>query len=261
MKKIKKIAIWSSLVLYLLVVSGFVSGLRNTVLIQHVNVFVSDSATKRFVMKNDIIKLLEKNELLSLGMPIGDVNTDLIEKTVMTNSLIKQCSVYTTIDGKLNIDLNQREPVVRIIDKLNQSYYLDSDGTIISMSRRFTPLLLVVNGNVPTPFSVYSVENIYNEKYDKRATCLRDIHKLALYIHDNELWNAQIEQIYVNKKGDFEMVPRVGPHLILFGSTEGMEEKFDKLLIFYKEGLKNVGWNQYQKINLKYKDQIVCTKI
>jgi cell division protein FtsQ len=32
------------------------------------------------------------------------------------------------------------------------------------------------------------------------------------------------------------------------------------LMTFYKEGLNKVGWNAYLTINLKYKNQIVCTK-
>ena len=57
------------------------------------------------------------------------------------------------------------------------------------------------------------------------------------------------------------MVPRIGPHIIILGSIDNYEAKFEKLWLFYTEGLKNVGWNQYLKINLKYKDQIVCSKI
>ncbi len=36
--------------------------------------------------------------------------------------------------------------------------------------------------------------------------------------------------------------------------------KFRKLKILYNEGLKYEGWNNYEKINLKYKNQVICTK-
>jgi cell division protein FtsQ len=179
---------------------------------------------------------------------------------VLNNSLVKKCNVYTTVDGVLNINLWQREPVVRIIDKKGQNYYLDVEGSVISMSKRFTPHLLVVNGNINTPFSTQSVENIYDTKYNNSARTLRNVHQLAEYIRKDKLWNAQVVQLYVDKNHEFEIVPRIGPHLIQLGSIENFDAKFKKLRIFYTEGLNNVGWNQYLNINLKYKDQIVCSK-
>jgi len=64
----------------------------------------------------------------------------------------------------------------------------------------------------------------------------------------------------VNGAGEIELISRVGNQPVLFGDINDMEEKFDKLLLFYKEGLSKTGWNQYKTINLTYKDQVVCTK-
>jgi cell division protein FtsQ len=81
-----------------------------------------------------------------------------------------------------------------------------------------------------------------------------------MYIRSDKFWEAQIVQIYVNGKGEFELIPRVGAHIIEFGKAEDIEEKFEKLWILYNEGFYNTGWNQYDKISLKYKNQAVCTK-
>ena len=39
-----------------------------------------------------------------------------------------------------------------------------------------------------------------------------------------------------------------------------MQEKFNKLEIFYKEGLNYMGWEKYETIKLDYKGQVVCDK-
>lgn len=260
MGKIKKIVLWGIVAIYLFVVSGFISIQQHNTLCNKVNVVVADSLQRRFIKKSDIIEILNKNNKVCLGTPIKKINTDEIEQLVLNNTIIKDCKVFTTVDGKINIEIGQREPIVRIIDGQGQSYYLDINGSIINKSRRFTPHLLVVNGHIRTPFYLNKVENIFDKKYDGKANKLRDIYTLANFINNDDFWSAQIEQLYVNSKGEFEMVPRVGPHIIILGSIDDYEAKFDKLWLFYNEGLKNVGWNQYQKINLKYKDQIVCTK-
>jgi cell division protein FtsQ len=64
----------------------------------------------------------------------------------------------------------------------------------------------------------------------------------------------------VNKNTEFELVPKVGRHIIVFGDIDNMEKKFDKLIVFYKEGLNKTGWDKYKIINLKYENQVVCSK-
>jgi cell division protein FtsQ len=84
---------------------------------------------------------------------------------------------------------------------------------------------------------------------------------MAKYINADDFWRSQIHQIYVNDNDDMEIVPLVGDQRIIFGDTTSMEEKFKKLLTFYQEGLNTTGWwNKYSTINLKFKNQIVCTK-
>ena len=56
------------------------------------------------------------------------------------------------------------------------------------------------------------------------------------------------------------LFPRVGSHTITFGLIESIKEKFDKLRLFYSKGLSTKGWHYYVDVNLKYKDQVVCTK-
>ncbi|WP_234408917.1 hypothetical protein [Marinilabilia salmonicolor] len=84
--------------------------------------------------------------------------------------------------------------------------------------------------------------------------------KLARIFRNDPFWNAQIEQVYVKRNGDFVMVPRVGDHLILLGPPERVEEKLRNLRALYKQGLSPREWNNYQVINLKFKGQVLCSK-
>jgi len=88
---------------------------------------------------------------------------------------------------------------------------------------------------------------------------LCDIYKIAKFIHNDEFWNSQIEQIYI-KNNEYELIPRVGSQIILFGGVEDFNKKFVKLKALYKQGFSQVGWNKYKIINLKYSNQIICTK-
>ena len=90
---------------------------------------------------------------------------------------------------------------------------------------------------------------------------LDELYAMANYINADKFWKSQIQQIYINDEKDMELVPLVGNHKIIFGDTANMDVKFKKLMTFYTQGLSYTGWwNKYSSINLKYKNQIVCTK-
>ncbi|MCK4747011.1 MAG: hypothetical protein KAT15_08250, partial [Bacteroidales bacterium] len=116
---------------------------------------------------------------------------------------------------------------------------------------------LHINGEIPGKYR--KEKNIFpvNESNGK---IMEDLLKMAGYIQSDPFWNSQIVQVYVNRKGEFELVPRVGSQIILFGDADKMESKFFKLRTLYREGFSRTGWNQYEVINLKYNNQVICTK-
>ena len=65
-------------------------------------------------------------------------------------------------------------------------------------------------------------------------------------------------QVTINSKNQFELVPSIGKHEILFGDTSDLEKKFEKFNLFYKKALPTVGWSRYNKIDLTYKNMLVA---
>jgi cell division protein FtsQ len=65
----------------------------------------------------------------------------------------------------------------------------------------------------------------------------------------------------VNADREIELFPAIGNHKIVFGEAKDIAEKFNKLKLFYTQGLnKSDGWMKYAIVNLKYKNLVVCTK-
>ena len=261
MKILKKTVIWIITLLYLVLVVGFVGNRYENQLCNTIDVSIEDSLSTGFLIRNDIIELLERNHVGYLGVPLSKIKLEAIEDIILRNQIVRECKAYTGVNGTLHIDISQRTPYVRIIEQNGKGYYLDPEGNVLNLSPRCSPLVLVVNGYIQSSIKVGQPINVHNLPESKNNVKIREIFELTSYIHGNKLWNAQFLQVYVNKSGEFELIPRVGPHIIVLGPIDDYREKLDKLEIFYKEGLNNIGWNQYLKINLKYKDQVVCTKI
>lgn len=83
---------------------------------------------------------------------------------------------------------------------------------------------------------------------------------LAAFIQKDRFWRAQIRQIHVNGTGNILFTTLVGDHLIEFGSPENMEEKFRNLRAFYDQVLAENNWNKYDRISVKYKNQVIAKK-
>ncbi|MFM9007627.1 MAG: cell division protein FtsQ, partial [Bacteroidota bacterium] len=86
------------------------------------------------------------------------------------------------------------------------------------------------------------------------------IFTTALAVEADTFWSANTEQLYVNENQELELIPRLGQHRILLGDTTDLSDKLERMRIFYLQGLNKTGWDKYELINLKYKNQVVCTK-
>ena len=94
---------------------------------------------------------------------------------------------------------------------------------------------------------------------------MQDIRTTAQFISQNSFWTSQVAQIDVapsdaDGSWEFEMVPVVGNHLVKLGSGENIEQKFNRLFIFYKQVLARSGFDKYKTIDVRYTGQVVGGK-
>jgi cell division protein FtsQ len=202
---------------------------------------IVDTLDRHYLTDNAIRDVIVNAGLLPVGKNLSAINTQAIEKKLTENRLIKRAECYKTVDGTLRIKVYQRAPVLRIFSTTG-SYYVDNDGEKMPVPGNFAAYLPVASGTIDDEFAK------------------KQLFEFALFLQHDKFWNAQIKQIYVNPNGDVELTPAVGNHQIILGKMENYKENLEKLRLFYEKGLSKFGWNNYSIINLKYKNQVVCTK-
>ncbi len=263
MKKFRFIFVWIPIFAYLIIISGFISESEGDLLCNEIKINILDSADTKFICQEDVIELLSKNSQAILGYPVNQINLKELENLLVSHYAVRNSELYVTEKGKLNIEITQHKPVVRIIDRFSKGYYISEEGTAMPLTKNFSPFVLVASGHITGPLSNNRLENILDidtGRLNKREKLLHDIFRLVKYINKDEFWRSQIVQIYVNENYEFELVPRVGPHIIRFGDISYYENKFEKLKTLYLDGFNKTGWNNYTTINLKFENQIVCIK-
>jgi len=262
MRKFKNIASWVSLFAYLIVVLSLISANRKEIICKKIVVSVNDDTQNYFVEEADVMKLLNNKKVSLIGALIDTINTNKLEEVLSVHSAIKEANVYRNLDGDLHIRIEQRNPIVRVINRNGESFYIDDEGALMPLSTKYAAHVLVANGNIKDSYAKNYTLNL-SQKNDTAVEnshpLLVDLYQLADYIYRDEFWNAQIEQIYVNGQ-EFELVPRVGTHIIELGTLENYKNKFRNLRLLYEQGLPKAGWNKYKTINLKYNNQVICTK-
>lgn len=201
----------------------------------------------------DVIRLVER----SLGMSLDEqtsslIDEDRVERVLEEDPFVKNAEVLLTANSKVKINVEQRQPILRVMDNLNAAYYLDRDGAKMPLSKHFAARTLVATGNIPphTP-----------EFLTKKNHPMQGLFALTNYILADPLWKAMIEQIYVNSHNEFVLVPKIGDQAILLGKWDSdAVGKFNRLRTFYEEGMSREGWRSYRSIDLRYRGQVVCEK-
>ena len=211
-----------------------------------------------FIEKAEVEQVVRNIYQNLFSTAIQQINTEKLEKLFLQNPYVKSADVYSTIQGELIINLKQRQPILRI-DSPRQSIYVDNYGSFMPLSPKYVSRVVIVNGHLEE-FDSKKHKNIY-EIESSASKELTSVYRLVKYIRKNPFLNALIEQIYMNKNREFEFIPKLGRQYILFGKANRIEEKFKNIQLFYEQGMKINGWDAYKMINVKYKNQIVCTKI
>lgn len=258
MNKLRNLLLWLVIAGYMFVALSFVrkegTGLKCT----GIGVWIRDSLERQFVVPRDITGLLEQPGDSIRGRSFSDLDLSVLEAKLRSDPAIRTAEIYATIDGELRVEVSQRVPIARIIDRDMHQYYVDGRGCCIPVSHRFSERVLVMNGNIGG--ALHEAGSLDGMPEGKAKTGMKELLELAGYLYADPFLRAQIEQIYVNGRGELEMVPRLGAHIILFGDPLDYRRKLFKLEAVYREGFRYRGWNQYETINLKYRNQVICTK-
>lgn len=206
----------------------------------------------KLLTKEDVEERLQKSFVIGLsGMPIGALDVKRIEAVLEEDPFVKDAEVFINAKNKVHIQVRQREPILRVIDKNGLNYYLDKAGSKMPLSKHFTAKVLVATGNIPPHVPDF---------LERPKHALRDLFELTNRILKDDFLKPMIAQVYRTEQGNYILVPIVGNQKILFGPYELVEEKFFRLEQFYLEAIPYKGWNKYKTINLTFKNQVVCEK-
>jgi cell division protein FtsQ len=200
-----------------------------------------------YIDKHDIIGGLRYEAGGKLiGRPVEEIDLSKLERQLEKSSWIRDAELYFDSRNVLHVIVFEREPIARVFTTAGRSFYIDSSGTRL-------PLLDKVSVRVPV------ITNFTNARKLSSADSLvlNDMKHLATFVNGHEFWSAQVAQIDIIGARSYEIIPTVGNHMIRIGDADNLEQKFSRLMVYYKQVVPKVGLEKYAALDARFDGLVI----
>jgi cell division protein FtsQ len=262
--RVLQIMMWMAVVAAIAVSVSFVNRRQEQSLCKDMTITLDYRGGIPFISDQDLQREIKTTLGPVTGRPLAGISAESLRQVILNNHYVKEADVMITVNGIIKATVVQRKPVLRIFNVQNQSSYIDEEGRLMALCPGHVVRLLVASGNINVDLNDEAVlKKNFRCRADGTAAEaeLNKVFLLAAEINEDDFLKAQIEQIYVDEKGEYELIPKIGHQLIMLGDTSFMQEKLNHLVLFYKNCIQETGWDRYDTISVKFRNQVVCSKI
>ncbi len=250
LKKIFMILVWcllggSGLALLIAAINS-----KNSSICNGLEIEINGGSKAYFLNKKEVALMLEKEGIKDLRSR-KTTSFDLLkmETILRKNNWIREAQLYFDNNQTLKLRIRERQPVARIFTVSGNSWMIDSNGVQMALAERNVFRLPVFSGYPGEKFGMR-----------KDSTLNRQIMNLAIFLNKDPFWSNQVQELHISNLKTFQITPLMGNQLIEFGDGNGFEEKFHRLLVFYKTVIAQTGFEKYTGINIAFADQVIATR-
>ena len=170
-----------------------------------------------------------------------DIDLQELENTLRAYDRLERVNVSVLNNGSLAIDVVPMVPVARVFDA-DGSYYINAVGKRISAGPRYHMDVPVVVGH-------------FTDEYPAGR-----LLPLLRHIAARPELDALVSTVKQNRDGDIIIIPSIRGHVVNFGDTTMVDDKFDRLREFYRQVMPVRGWETYDTVAVKWRGQVVATR-
>ena len=215
-----------------------------------VQVLIDNSYENYFVEQAEVMELMNGGERDYItGAFLSDIDLRKLERNIEAHSYVGDAQVYTNLRGVITVEVKQKKPIARLRRTAGDDLYITETGELVPVSGSYTarvPLIELDN------------EQLIGSKVITETEYGEGLFTLLTRVNGDQFWSAQMAGFLIDDLGEIRIQPQVTKQIIEFGMPRDIEGKLKKLEIFYKEILPAQGWNYYDRVSVKYDNQIIC---
>ena len=192
-----------------------------------------------FITHETVSKLLIQNQQSVSNKPKEIIDLNGLEKALTSNPMIKEAQVFIDVEGKITAEIEQKKPIARV--STNASFYVDDMGSYMPLSTNYTARVPLITGTV--------------YKND-----LVNVFTIANKIQQDEFLKKHVVEIHQNENKSIDLKFRLNDFTIQLGSLKSLDKKINNLKAFYQKAMKDKMLDSFSMVNLKFDNQVICTK-
>lgn len=230
------------MLLYLLIAIPLTHSKAEATPYRGVDIEVDDPEGIGFVSAADIMIELDSLPARLPSTPRSRINTADVNAVLNGLDKIETATCVQLNNDVLRIYVKPMKPVARIFDHGGHSYYVSSSGKRIASDLRY---------HVDVP--------VVSADFDSLAQA-RSLLPVLDFIRNNKAADALVSSIKVNRHGDIILIPIIRGHVVNFGDNTDIANKWDRLMVMYREVMPVRGWDFYDTLSVKWRGQVVATR-
>ncbi len=176
-----------------------------------------------------------KKEILQTDT--NDINLSDLEDYLNKKNKVESAEVYFTIDKKLNINVKERMPILKVHNLKGDVFFLDTNFVKIKKSIYRNLDCLIANGYIDD-------ENLFF------------LYDLSREIYFDSFLRNFISQIYVNQDNTVELIPALFNHKIVINNISQLK----KVKLFYNNIKNDIDINKYSELKFMFNKQVVAVE-
>ena len=193
------------------------------------NLYLTEEAVNKLLIQNEV-------RVKSIGKEALDLNR--VEALLESHEMVENAEVFLTVDGRLGAEITQRKPLARVL--ASAPFYLDRQGLKMPLSEYHSARVPLVTG--------------------VGEGQLKEVHPLMEFIATDEFLTQHVTGLHRQPNGKYQIYLRQLDFVLMFGEVKDIELKFKNFKAFYQKALKDKKLDAYEKVDLQFGDQVVCTK-
>lgn len=259
MKKFFQILIWTVLLLAVVAALAFVEINHRETVCHGFDLVIMDQQDDPLISAEDVKTMVLAATDSLIGKKISDIDHLQIHAILNEIPYVSETDIQTDLRGNITIELSLRKAIIRVINNAGFTYYLDTEGMLMPVNPGHPSRVIIFNGAIKDGLSELKGKAIHIEELDDNVI-LNNIYIVSTLIEQSPFLKRLIAQLWLGKNGEIEITPILGNYIIKLGGFEDIETKLAKLETFYREGAGKAGWQEYRSIDLRYNNQIICSK-
>lgn len=213
-----------------------------------------------FVDSASVTKALLTADPDLIGKEVSQVPITYLHETLLKNPSIREAHVVATVDGRCIVEVEQRTPIARVIPAEGDHFYIDDQGFTMPLSNQSAARVPVFTGAVHEKLQSKSIVELAADSAWAWSSRLDEMYIFTKTIAQNEFWKAMVDHVHFGSDGKMAIIPRVGNHRVVIGSTDNLEMKLKRLMTFYTNTIHERDLNVYSEIHVEYDGQVVGVK-